>query len=128
MGNPRSLTITVEAKSDEHLRKLLDLAVFDLSKMHENLRAEAEGGSIPLTMAGDMGSYRLDYHLGSHAFIAAHRNLIEQGYSLVETTDWKTDDYSLYQHAENPPLRLYLNSALIGEHDAEEHQDGNIPF
>lgn len=123
MSNPRSLTITVEAKSDAHLRQLLELA-----KMHESIRTAEEGGAIPSMMAGDMGNYKLDYRLGSHAFIAAHRNLIERGYSFVETTDWKPEDYSLYQHAENPPLRLYLNSALIGEHDAEEHQEGNLPF
>lgn len=128
MSNPRSLTITIEAISDEHLRKLLELAIFDLSKIQENTWDMKEGASIPLTMTGDMGNYRLEYQLGSHEFIAAHRNLIEQGYSLVETTDWKTNGYSVYQHAENPPLRLYLTSAQIGEHDADEHQNNNIPF
>lgn len=128
MSNPRSLTITVEAKSDEHLRKLLELAMFDLSKMHESFRDAEEGDSIPSSMEGDMGHYRLDYQLGTHAFIAAHKNLMEQGYRFVETTDWKTEDYNLYQHAEHPPLRLYLNSALITDHNPDDHQDGNLPF
>lgn len=34
---PRALTITLEAKSDEHLRKLLELALFDLDKVRERV-------------------------------------------------------------------------------------------
>ncbi|MEW5547090.1 hypothetical protein [Pseudomonas soli] len=128
MSNPRSLTITVEAKSDEHLRKLLELAIFDLSQMHEAIRGAEEGESIPSTMEGDMGHYRLDYRLGTHTFIAAHRGLTDQGYSFVETTDWKTEDYNLYRHDEHPPVRLYLNSAQVTDHNPDDHQEGRIPF
>lgn len=128
MSYSRTLTITVEGKSDEHLRKLLELALFDLGKLQADTWNRPEGESIPLCMAGDMGSYRLEYKLGSHALIAAHERLIEQGYKWIETTDWKNDNYSVYEHSTLPPLRLYLNSAQTREHDLEDHEDNCIPF
>lgn len=128
MSQPRSLTITVEAISEEHMRKLLELALFELSKVYENTWDMAEGESVPLAMAGDMGSYKLEYQLGSYGFIAAHKNLIEQGYSLDPSTHWITKDYNLYRHAEKPPLRLYLNSGLAGEHSVEVHSESDTSF
>ncbi|MBI6799154.1 hypothetical protein [Pseudomonas syringae] len=129
MNKPRALTITVEAKSDEHLRKLLELALFDLNKLQEDVAwRRDEGESIPTSMTGGMGCYRLEYKLGSHALIAAHEELVEQGYRKVETTEWKTDNYSIYDHTEKAPLRLYLSSAETREHDAEEHEENNIRF
>lgn len=66
MSRPRALTITVEAKSDEHLRKLLELALFDLGKLQEDVAwYRGEGESVPMSMTGDMGCYRLEYKLGS---------------------------------------------------------------
>lgn len=74
-------------------------------------------------MTGDIGCYRLEYKLGSQVLIvAAHEELVEQGYRKVETTELKTDNYGIYEHTEKPPLRLYLSFAETGEHDAEEHE------
>ena len=129
MSKLRALTITVEAKSDEHLRKLLELALFDLDKLQEDdTWYRGEGESVPASMAGDMGFYKLEYKLGSHAFIAAHEALIRQGYRKVETTKWKTDNYSVYEHSEKSQQRLYLGSAETREHDAEEHEESSIRF
>ncbi|WP_122276053.1 hypothetical protein [Pseudomonas syringae group genomosp. 3] len=135
MSKLRALTITVEAKSGEHLRKLLELALFDLDKLQEDDiwyrgegEGEGEGESVTASMAGDMGCYRLEYKLGSHAFIAAHEELIEQGYRKVETTKWKTENYSVYEHSEKASKRLYLGSAETGEHDVEEHEESSIRF
>lgn len=129
MSKVRALTITVEAKSDEHLRKLLELALFDLGKLQEGAaRYRGEGESVPASMAGGMGCYRLEYKLGSHALIDAHEELVGQGYRKVEATEWKTDTYSVYEHAEKVTLRLYFSSAETTEHDVEEHEANNIPF
>jgi hypothetical protein len=129
MSKLRALTITVEAKSDEHLRKLLELALFDLDKLQEDdTWYRGEGESVSASMTGDMGCYQLEYKLGSHAFIAAHEELIEQGYRKVETTNWRTDNYSVYEHLEKASKRLYLSSAETGEHNAEEHEESSIRF
>lgn len=129
MSKLRALTITVEAKSGEHLRKLLELALFDLDKLQEDdAWYRGEGESVPASMAGDMGFYRLEYKLGSHALIAAHQELVEQGYRKVETTEWRTDNYSVYEHSEKAQLRLYLGSAETREHDADEHEEASIRF
>ncbi|WP_149087301.1 hypothetical protein [Pseudomonas prosekii] len=128
MSYSRALTITVEGKSDEHLRKLLELALFDLDKLQTETWDRPEGESIPLCMAGDMGSYKLEYKLGSHALISAHERLTEQGYKRIETTEWKTDNYSVYEHSTQPSLRLYLSSAQVGEHDLEDHEENCIRF
>ena len=121
MDKSRVLTITVEGKSGEHLQKLLELALFDLSKMQEEVWHLPPGASIPLEMAGDMGRYRLDYKLGSQELIAAHEDLIGQGYRWVESSEWKPEDYSVYEHDTKPAMRLYLSSAKTEEHDLEDH-------
>lgn len=128
MSNPRALTINIEAISAEHLRKLLELALFDLDKLKEAAWSEDEGESIPLSMAGDMGSYRLEYKLGTHALIAEHQSLLGQGYTKIETSSWRKDNYSLYEHAEKAPVRLYLTSAQLTSHDAEEHEKNFLRF
>ncbi|YCH22952.1 hypothetical protein M1D96_05435 [Pseudomonas sp. D1-3] len=128
MSNPRALTLNIEAISDEHLRKLLELALFDLDKLREKAWVEEEGESLPLSMAGDMGRYSLEYKFGTHELIAEHQKLIEQGYRRVETSSWKTDNYSLYEHSEKEPVRLYLTSALVTSHDAEEHEKNFLRF
>lgn len=63
--------------------------------MHEMIKGAEEGESIP-SWEGGMGHYRLDYHLGTHAFIAAHKNLMEQGYRLLrqQTGKLKTTAYT----------------------------------
>ena len=81
-----------------------------------------------MSMTGDMGCYRLEYKLGSHALIDAHEELVGQGYRKVEANEWKTDTYSIYEHAEKVTLRLYFGSAETTEHDVEEHEANNIPF
>jgi hypothetical protein len=121
MNKARALTITVEGKSDEHLQKLLKLALFDLSKMREEAWCRPAGASIPLEMAGDMGGYSLRYTRGSQELGAAHESLIGQGYRWVETTEWKVEDYSVYEHEEKPAVRLYLESARTEEHDPADH-------
>lgn len=128
MSNPRALTLNIEAVSDEHLRKLLELALFDLSKINEGCRPEEEGDSLLLSMDGDMGGYKLEYKLGTHALIDQHQKLIERGYRRVETTELRTDNYSFYEHATEPPLRLYLASAQITSHDPIEHEENFLRF
>lgn len=129
MSKLRALTIEIEAKSDEHLRKLLEMALFDLDKLQKDVAwLRDEGEAVPTSMAGDMGCYQLEYKLGSHALIAAHKELVEQGYRKVETTEWKTDNYSVYEHTEKASLRLYLSSAETAEHDADEHEQSSIRF
>lgn len=88
MMAPRALTITLEAKSDEHLRKLLELALFDLDKVRENAWPLPPGSSVPASMKGDMGSYQLEYKVGTHELIAEHQKLIEEGYTFIGKTEW----------------------------------------
>ena len=79
-------------------------------------------------MAGDMGHYVVDYKIGTHAASAAHEDLVAKGYKRTETTKWGTNNYSVYEHSELPPLRLYLNTAETGEHDLEDHEDNSMRF
>lgn len=125
---PRALTITLEAKSDEHLKKLLELALFDLDKVQQAAWNLAEGDSVPASMAGDMGSYHLEYKLGTHELVAAHGKLLEQGYRKVESTEWETENYSWFDHPDKAPMRVYQDSAETVEHDAEEHMRRKMRF
>lgn len=128
MSNPRALTLNIEAVSDEHLRKLLELALFDLSKINESSRSVEEGDSLLLSMDGDMGGYKLEYKLGTHALIEQHQKLLDRGYQRVETTELRTENYSLYEHVSEPALRLYLTSAQITNHDPIEHEENFLRF
>lgn len=129
MSKPRALTITVEGKSDEHLRKLLELALFDLDQLQqEDTWHRDEGESVSASMAGDMGHYMVEYKIGTHALAAAHEDLVAKGYKRTETTEWGTNNYSVYEHNELVALRLYLSSAQTAEHDIEEHGANSIRF
>ncbi|MCE1061455.1 hypothetical protein LU646_26780 [Pseudomonas alloputida] len=128
MSEPRAVTITVEAKTDEHLQKLLELALFDLAKLKQDTWSRVEGETVPLTMAGDMGFYRLEYKLGSPALTSAHAKLLDEGYKRVETTEWETEDYGVYEHPELASVRLYLESARVTEHDVDDHEKRRLRF
>lgn len=128
MRNPRALTLSIEAESDEHLRKLLELALFDLDKVIEKSRDREEGESVPFAMAGDMGSYQVEYKLGAHAAVAAHTSLLEQGYERRESATWTGQQYNVYGHAEQAAVRLYLDDGRITGHDEAEHEANCIRF
>lgn len=55
MGRPVSLTINVEVKTSEHLKKLLELALFELDGIYAKNWFKNEGYTIRLRMSGDMG-------------------------------------------------------------------------
>jgi hypothetical protein len=128
MSKIHSLTINVEGKSAEHLKKLLELALFELQELQQQSGGKRDGDSLPLQMSGDMGSYTLEYKLGSHALVAAQADLIAQGYRKTDVTEWKTDNYSVFEHDDKPPVRLYLESVRVDEHDVEEHEKNNFSF
>nr|WP_314529272.1 hypothetical protein [uncultured Pseudomonas sp.] len=128
MSMIHALTINVEGKSAEHLRKLLELALFELQELQQNTRRKCEGDILPLQMSGNMGSYTLEYKLGSHALVAAQADLIAQGYRKTDTTEWRTENYSVFEHDDRAPIRLYLESIRVDEHDIEEHEKNNISF
>lgn len=128
MSMIHSLTINVEGKSAEHLKKLLELALFELQELQQRTRRKREGDTLPLQMSGDMGSYTLEYKLGSHALVAAQADLIAQGYQKIDTTEWRTENYSVFEHDDKPPVRLYLESIRVEEHDVEEHEKNNVTF
>ncbi|RON08511.1 hypothetical protein BK659_14065 [Pseudomonas brassicacearum] len=128
MSKIHSLTINVEGKSAEHLKKLLELALFELQELQQQSGRKRDGDSLPLQMSGDMGSYTLEYKLGSHALVAAQADLIAQGYRKTDVTEWRTDNYSVFEHDDKPPVRLYLESVRVEEHDVEEHEKNNFSF
>ncbi|MBC8784419.1 MULTISPECIES: hypothetical protein [Pseudomonas] len=128
MSKIHSLTINVEGKSAEHLKKLLELALFELQELQQQSGRKRDGDSLPLQMSGDMGSYTLEYKLGSHALVAAQADLIAQGYRKTDVTEWRTDNYSVFEHDDKPPVRLYLESVRVDEHDVEEHEKNNFSF
>ncbi|MBN2976827.1 hypothetical protein D3C77_398110 [compost metagenome] len=128
MSKIHSLTINVEGKSAEHLKKLLELALFELQELQQQSGRKRDGDSLPLQMSGDMGSYTLEYKLGSHALVAAQADLIAQGYRKTDVTEWRTDNYSVFEHDDKPPVRLYLESVRVDEHDVQEHEKNNFSF
>ncbi|XSS65207.1 hypothetical protein ACP9OK_09590 [Pseudomonas sp. B11] len=128
MSKIHSLTINVEGKSAEHLKKLLELALFELQELQQQSGRKRDGDSLPLQMSGNMGSYTLEYKLGSHALVAAQADLIAQGYRKTDVTEWRTDNYSVFEHDDKPPVRLYLESVRVDEHDVEEHEKNNFSF
>lgn len=73
-------------------------------------------------MKGDMGSYQLEYKVGTHELIAEHQKPIEEGYTLIGKTEWETRNYNVYEHPEKHPIRLYHLSAEAVEHDVQEHK------
>ncbi|SDT41165.1 hypothetical protein SAMN05216598_5556 [Pseudomonas asplenii] len=122
MSTIHSLTINVEGKSAEHLKKLLELALFELQELQQRSWRKSDGDSVPLKMSGDMGCYTLEYKLGSHALVAAQADLVAQGYRKTDVTEWRTENYSVFEHDDKPPVRLYLESVRVDEHDVEEHE------
>lgn len=128
MSKIHSLTINVEGKSAEHLKKLLELALFELQELQQQSGRKRDGDSLPLQMSGGMGSYTLEYKLGSHALVAAQADLIAQGYRKTDVTEWRTDNYSVFEHDDKPPVRLYLESVRVDEHDVEDHEKNNFSF
>lgn len=46
----------------------------------------------------------------------------EDGYTLIGETEWETRNYSVYEHPEKHPIRLYHLSAEAVEHDIQEHK------
>ena len=124
----RALTISVEAQSEEHLKKLLELALFELDKVGEDSRSMLGGSTIPLNMEGTMGHYSLQYKLGSHELIQAQEKLIEHGYVRVEGANWIYQEYSVFTHPSEQAVRLYFSSAEVIEHDEEEHQANLLKF
>ncbi len=128
MINQRALTISLEAESVEHLRKLLELALFDLDKLIEKSLDREEGESVPVAMAGDMGSYQVIYKLGSHAAVAAHASLLQQGYECSESANWTGQCYSVYGHTEQASVRLYFDDGRITDHDVAEHEANSLRF
>ncbi|MBI6671334.1 hypothetical protein YA0637_07215 [Pseudomonas syringae] len=128
MSNVHSLTINVEGKSAEHLKKLLELALFELQELQKRSWRKRDGDSLTLQMSGDMGCYTLEYKLGSHTLVAAQADLIAQGYRKTYVTEWRTENYSVFEHDDKPPVRLYLESVRVDEHDVEEHEKNNVSF
>ncbi|MFK3606643.1 hypothetical protein A7D21_00610 [Pseudomonas sp. AP19] len=128
MSKIHSLTINVEGKSAEHLKKLLELALFELQELQQQSWRKRDGDSLPLQMSGDMGCYVLEYKLGSHALVAAQADLIAKGYRKTDVTEWRTENYSVFEHDHKPPVRLYLETVRVDEHDVEEHEKNNFSF
>ena len=128
MEKHRALTLSLEAESADHLRKLLELALFDLDKLIAKSSEREEGAVVPVAMAGDMGNYQIVYKLGSHAVTAAHSSLLEQGYWCSESANWTGQLYSVYEHGEQAAVRLYLDDARVTEHDTAEHEASSFRF
>ncbi|KAF4558701.1 hypothetical protein HBJ16_003770 [Pseudomonas sp. CES] len=128
MEKHRALTFSLEAESAEHLRKLLELALFDLDKLMEKSKEREEGESVPAAMTGDMGSYQMVYKLGSHAVVDAHASLLEQGYKCTESARWTGQPYNVYEHSERAAVRLYFDDGRVTDHDAAEHDASCIRF
>lgn len=128
MSKIHSLTINVEGKSAEHLKKLLELALFEFEELQQQSWRKRDGDSLALQMSGDMGNYTLEYKLGSHALVAAQADLIAQGYRKTDVTEWRTENFSVFEHDDKPPVRLYLDSVRVDEHDIEEHEKNSFTF
>lgn len=119
MDRPRALTLSVQANSAEQLRKLLELAIYELDRAtggSSKAWAAHEGEVVTGEVMGTMGSYRFDYMLGSPAFIELRNKLLEDGYQEVAT--FGLEDYDLYQHPQTKHcLRLYFNPAELRDHE-----------
>lgn len=129
MSKIRSITLNVEGKSSEHLKKLLELALFDLQETEKSTGFKTAGDCLPVNMSGDMGSYTLEYKLGSHALITAQAELVAQGYQKTDVSDKCVEEnYAVFVHDDKPPVRLYFESVQIGEHDIEDHAKNGTDF
>lgn len=128
MSKTRSITLNAEGKSSEHLKKLLELALFDLQETEKSTGYKTAGDCLPVSMSGDMGSYTLEYKLGSHALTTAQAELVAQGYQKTDVSDKGAEDYAVFEHDDKPPVRLYLESVQIGEHDIEDHAKNRFGY
>jgi hypothetical protein len=119
MDRPRALTLSIQANNAEQLRKLLELALYELDcAIGESSKtwAAREGEVVAGEVTGTMGRYRFDYMLGSPAFVECRKKLLEEGYQ--EEATFGLDDYDLYRHPETGHgLRLYFNPAEVRDHE-----------
>ncbi|MDD0843370.1 hypothetical protein [Pseudomonas sp. Gutcm_11s] len=121
MDKPRSLNLSIRSGSSEQLRKLLELALYELDRaVHGNSSlawAAAEGEVISGAVEGTMGSYRFDYLLGTPELVECRKQLLDDGFKLATVRDLSFD-YDLYEHPESKQKkRLYFDPVEIKDHE-----------
>lgn len=125
VDNPRSLSLNIQAGSQDQLKKLLDLAISELERVFagKNLTwSHPEGSVVNSEMSGTMGSFQLDYMLGSQELVERRNQLLQDGYQLNETSAFGLEDYDVYEHVETgDKKRLYPKTAELKDH-------GDNPF
>lgn len=114
-GYWRSLVLSVEAESDEHLEKLLELALFEL-KATRNKKGwfSPVGSTLSLEIEGTMGKYKLDYTKGSKEIVELRSKLLSDGYETSVESE-VMDLYATYKSPEKPNLNLYYDPPKIAE-------------
>ncbi|RRV28591.1 hypothetical protein EGJ23_04210 [Pseudomonas sp. o96-267] len=118
------MNLSIQANSEEQLRKLLDLAISELDRIFKGKHhtwATEEGAVVEAKVDGTMGSFHLGYMLGTPALVECRSQLLKDGYRLQESTAFGLDDFDVYEHPETGDTkRLYHNPAKVTDHRANE--------
>lgn len=118
--NPRSLNLNIQASSQEQLKKLLDLAISELERAFAGKDltwSYPEGSVVNSEVSGTMGSFCLEYMLGSPALVECRNQLLQDGYQRNESAAFSLADYDVYEHAETgDKKRLYHKTAEVKDH------------
>lgn len=124
-GRKRSLTLSIEANSEEELDKLLEMAVFELAQARKlgsphHLLDREDGEVVSFELSGTMGGYKLLYALGCPEIVELRNQLLTDGYQLATEPDWVLGRFAVYAHPDGREMRLHINPPAITEHDPSE--------
>ncbi|WP_182375322.1 hypothetical protein [Pseudomonas putida] len=125
-GEARTLTLVVEAESDVHLQKLLEMALFELRESQKDGKDffEELGSTKRFEAEGTMGGYKLDYTYGSAELVTVRNKLISDGYELTHRAGVFNND-AVYTHQDGKSVKLLnVNTLGIKDHDPEK----SLPF
>lgn len=105
-GEARMVTLVVEAESDVHLQKLLEMALFELRESKKDGKdfSEQLGSTKRFETEGTMGGYKLDYTYGGAGLVAVRDKLISDGYELTHWSGIFKD--AVYTHQDGKSVKL----------------------
>lgn len=103
----RVVTLELHAESDEHLDKLLELAIFELGEIRKSSWNKEAGEVKSAAMEGSAGRYKLDYMISSAEVKTLIDDLLNKGYERVPSTDFYGNP--CFQHPETQEELLIIS-------------------
>ncbi|GLK91600.1 hypothetical protein [Pseudomonas turukhanskensis] len=118
----RMFTLAVEAESDEHLTKLIEMALFELRESQKDAKHffEEHGSTLRFETEGTMGGYKLDYTFGGAELVVVRNQLVSDGFKLEHRAGTFSTD-ALYIHKDGKSAKLLnVDTLEIKDHDPKK--------